>query len=80
MFLREFVLHAGDGCAEEEGDEVLVGAISADLLEGGNVGGTVFKADDEQDAAKYEPLLVSSETVDAAVAVLTIRDGILIAA
>ena len=48
VFLREFVVHAGDGCTEEKGDEVFVGAFSADLLEGRDVGSTVFEADDEQ--------------------------------
>ena len=48
VLLREFVLHASDGCAEEEGDEMLVGTFCPDLLEGSDVGCTVFKTDDEQ--------------------------------
>ena len=48
VLLGEFVLHAMDSCAEEEGDEVFVSAFCSDLLEGCDVGGTVFKADDEQ--------------------------------
>ena len=48
VLLRKFVLHAMDSGAEEEGNQVLVGAFCADLLEDCDVGGAVFKADDEQ--------------------------------
>ena len=69
MFLRKFVLHAGDGCAEEEGDEVLVGAIGADLLEGGDVGGAVFKADDEQGMPSAKQDEVGEQAARTAIAV-----------
>ena len=48
MLLGEFGLHARDGGFEKEGDEMLVCAIYADLLEGGDIGSTIFEADDEQ--------------------------------
>ena len=38
MLLREFILHAADGGANEEGNEVLVSATCTDLLEGSDVG------------------------------------------
>ena len=73
VFLREFVLHAGDGCAEEEGDEVLVGAIGSDLLEGGDVGGTIFKADDEQGVVGAKQDEVGEQTTRTAI---TITEGV----
>ena len=48
MLLRELRLHARDGGFEEESNEMLVCAICADLLEGGDVGCAIFKADNEQ--------------------------------
>ena len=48
MLLGEFGLHARDGSLEEEGDEVFVCALCADLLEGGDVGCAIFEADNEQ--------------------------------
>ena len=48
MLLGEFVLHAMDSGAEEEGNKVFVGTFCSDLLEGSDVGGTIFKANDEQ--------------------------------
>ena len=48
MLLGKFVLHAMDSDAGKEGNETLVGAFCADLLEGCDVGGSVFESDDEQ--------------------------------
>ena len=48
MLLGELGLHARDGGFEEEVDEMLVCAICTDLLKGGDVGGTIFEADNEQ--------------------------------
>lgn len=48
MLLGELGLHARDGSFEEEGNQMLVCAFRADLLEGGDVGSTIFEADDEQ--------------------------------
>lgn len=48
MFLGEFGLHARDGGFEEEGNKVFISAICADLLEGGDIGSAIFKADNEQ--------------------------------
>ena len=46
--MGEFGLHASDGSLEEESNEVFVCAIFANLLEGRDVGRTIFKFDDEQ--------------------------------
>ena len=48
MLLGEFGLHARDGGFEEKGDEMLVRAIYADLLEGRDVGSTIFEVDNKQ--------------------------------
>ena len=48
VLLREFGHHAIDGGFEEEADEIIVRSFRANLLEGRYVGGTVFKANDEQ--------------------------------
>lgn len=69
MLLRKFVLHAMDSCVEEEGDEVLVGAFFADLLEGCDVGGTIFKADDEQRMIGPEKNEVREQATSTAIAI-----------
>lgn len=48
MLLGELGLHASDGGFDEEGNQMLICAIYADLLEGGDIGSTIFEADDEQ--------------------------------
>ena len=48
MLLGEFGFHARDSCFEEEGNQMLVCSFCADLLKGGDVGSTIFEADDEQ--------------------------------
>lgn len=48
MLLRKLGLHAGNGSFEEERNQMFVCAVNADLLEGGDVGGAIFEADDEQ--------------------------------
>ena len=73
MLLRKFVLHATDSCVEEEGDEVLVGAFCADLLEGCDVGGTIFKADDEQGVIGAKQDEVGEQTTRTAI---TITEGV----
>lgn len=48
MLLGEFGLHARDGCLEKESYKVLVSSFCADLLQGRNIGRTIFEFDDEQ--------------------------------
>jgi len=69
VLLGEFVLHAMDSCAEEEGDEVFVSAFCADLLEGCDVGGTVFKANDEQGMIGTEKDEVREQATRTAIAI-----------
>ena len=69
VLLGEFVLHAMDSCAEEEGDEVFVSAFCSDLLEGCDVGGTVFKANDEQGMIGTEKDEVREQATRTAIAI-----------
>ena len=48
VLLRKFCFHAINSSFEEEGNQMLVRSLRANLLEGRDVGRTVFKANDEQ--------------------------------
>lgn len=67
--LGQFVRHAGDGGMEEEGDEMLVSTLGADLLQGRDVGSTVFQLGDKQGVTGTQQDEVRQQAASPAVAV-----------
>ena len=70
MFLGEFGLHARDGGFEEKGDEMLVCAICADLLQSRDIGSTIFETDNEQGMIGAKENEVGEQTACSAVLIL----------
>ena len=67
--LGQFVGHAGDGGMEEEGDEMLVSTLGADLFQGGDVSSAVFQLDNQQGVAGTQQDEVRQQAASPAVAV-----------
>ena len=67
--LGEFALHTRDGGFEEESDKVIISSLSANLLEGRDIGCAIFETDNKQRMVGSKKDEVREQTPSPAIAI-----------
>ena len=67
--MGQFALHASNGGLEEEGNEIIVGALCPDLFQGRDIAGTVFQLNNEQRVAGTQEYEVGKQATGTTVTV-----------